>query len=498
MNFFNLGHKVVLRFDEWLDRCDRAISVRSIQIFGALLILIFFGLTGYLLDTAKFSPDSWSYYELAKTIFDEKFYIFNTWRSYFAEHYSAAFPLGYPVAVALVQKVIGTTPFAAVLLNIVLAALTWVIGIRLAIRIGASPFSALVLNTALVLSTPYLDEVFSGRSIPLAIIWDLLAFTAYQKKRPFVGGALLGFAAITRFDMLVVSLLSIVGVALLDKGARRDLGWWITGLLIGISPWVGYSLIHFGRFWVADNSWVALSALPAYVLDFPARSGTTLFDSPVLWLERIVSNLPGLIRGVGGAAIRFPPLIALLVLSVWAVPGIEKVRLRRMGLALLVMATSLAPYLLTGYFDVRYFSLLMIASSLVLVLLLTPTARSLMHALLAVALGLSVALGGIYLIKGCWHGYDMIQNNGYSQMNENLNDLYKCHFTQPERTLLFHNSFISSFQYGAITGMKTATFPSNFYRMSEAEKNIYYEYMEPFLIIDESFSLKRCAANDKK
>ncbi len=61
--------------------------------------------------------------------------------------------------------------------------------------------------------------------------------------------------------------------------------------------------------------------------------------------------------------------------------------MRRVGPALFVMAASLAPYLLTGYFDKRYFALLLISSSLASAVLFTPSARPLM---LTVALGSSL------------------------------------------------------------------------------------------------------------
>jgi hypothetical protein len=493
-----MAHNFLLRFDAWLERYSGPGSVRAILVLGCLLILVFYGLTGYLLDITRFSPDSWSYYELAGTVFEGEFYSFNTWRSYFTETHSASFPLAYPVAVAVVQQIVGSSPLAAVWLNIAIAALTWVIGIRVAIRLGVSAFAALVLNTALVLSTPYLSEVFAGRSIPLAILWVLRAFSAYQRGSPLLGGGLLGLAAVTRFDLLPVSLLFIAGVALFDKGARRDLGWWITGLLIGVSPWIAYSWIHFGRLWASDNSWVALSALPAYVLDFPARSSITAFDAPGLWLERVFSNGPHLVWGVGGAVIRFPPLVALLVLAIWAVRDVERARISRVALALLLMAPSIAPHALTGYFDVRYFSLLMVASSLALVLLFIPSARPLMHALLAVALGVSIAMGGRYLVEASWKSYGLIQEGNFDPMAEDLSSLYKCHLMQPERTLVFVGGTVSALRYGATTGMKAASKPSNYFRMTEAERKKYFEYMEPFLVIDESFNYKNCTPHDKQ
>jgi hypothetical protein len=58
---------VLLRFDAWLERYSGPNLLRAILISGFSLILVAYGLTGYLLDISRFSPDSWSYYELART-----------------------------------------------------------------------------------------------------------------------------------------------------------------------------------------------------------------------------------------------------------------------------------------------------------------------------------------------------------------------------------------------------------------------------------------------
>ncbi|MGF1643287.1 MAG: hypothetical protein ACFCUJ_06545, partial [Thiotrichales bacterium] len=73
----------------------------GLRVVVALTLLIALSVTGIKVGLTQYSPDSWSYYELSKTIFSGELYRFNTFRSYFSETYSAAFPLGYPVLIAL-------------------------------------------------------------------------------------------------------------------------------------------------------------------------------------------------------------------------------------------------------------------------------------------------------------------------------------------------------------------------------------------------------------
>ena len=117
--------------------------------------------------------------------------------------------------------------------------------------------------------------------------------------------------------------------------------------------------------------------------------------------------------------------------------------MRRVGPALFVMAASLAPYLLTGYFDKRYFALLLISSSLASAVLFTPSARPLM---LTVALGSSLLTGGLYLAGASWYSYNKIQEGNSDQGAAFLRALHECHLKQPQHTMIFpmSSNFLSA------------------------------------------------------
>jgi hypothetical protein len=292
-------------------------------------------------------------------------------------------------------------------------------------------------------------------------------------------------------------LLFIAGVALLDNDRRRQVGWWLLGLLLGMSPWITYSWLHFGRFWISDNSWVALSALPAFTRDFPARASMTVFDAPEIWFARVFGNFRGLFWALSRAVLSFSPLIALMLLTVWVAPRVQWAQKIRYGLALLIIGASLAPYALTGFFDQRYFVALLMAWSLTLALLCTASARPLMHGFLAVALCSSLLTGGRYLAGSSWSSYNKIQEGTFDQDVGFLNALHECHLQRPNHTLIFTNSTLRS-RYGATFRMKVAGIASNLEHMSVTEKQTYFTYMEPFLIIDDSFDPNECPNHDKQ
>lgn len=485
------------RLNELLTALDRAPVWRRVRIAGVLAILLALGAAAWLIETAWFSPDSWAYFELAKSVFGGDFYAFNTWRSYFSEHYSVSFPFGLPVAIALVQTVFGAQPMAAVWLNVAVAAASWALMLGIGRRLGLSGLAALALATAMLMWPPYLNEVLAGRAIPLSLLWMLLAISAYQREQHLVGGLMLGLAALTRFDFLVGALLFIVGIVLLDAGARRRIGWWVLGMLLGMAPWIGYSLSHFGRFWASDNSWVATSVAQAYVVDYPARATSTVFDDPTAWLARVFGNVPELLSALAESLLAFPVLVALVIAVAWCWRTLPTGRLRRVGLALLIVAASVAPYLLTGYFDPRYFLPLLLAWSLSLAVLLMPVEglepSRVPHLLLTAALLISLADGALYVAKASWYSYGLKAEGRFDRHAGYLAALRECHVRQPSTTLIFARPLTEqASRYGATTGMLAAFAPSNLDRMSAVERQAYFTYMEPYLYVDADFDPHAC------
>ncbi len=482
-------------FDRWLEARSTPLSVRVILASGSLSILLLFAMAAYALNISFFTPDSWAYYELAQTIFGGDFYVFNTWRSYVSDTHSVSFPFAYPVALAFLHQVFGASPLAAIWMNVFLVAVVWLLSAQQAIRMGVPALTAIVISTGLVLWPPYMTEVFAGRSIPLALLWIVLALTCYQGSRPLLGGVCLGLAALTRFDYLVVSILFVLGMTLLDPSQRRNAARWVAGLVIGASPWIAFSLLHFGRFWASDNSWVALSASPAFVTDYPASAVATAFDAPGQWLLRVFGNVPGLLGALYSSMSSFPPILGLLLLVPLAARHMILTRLAWSGLALVLAGASLAPYLLTGYFDQRYFSAFLLLSCYVVALSFSPDARPVMQAIMVVALLGSLLTGGADLGKAAWGNYQRIQAGEFDRNAWLLEAIQKCHILHPDSTLIFLSQPTFAARYGATTGMKAALLPENFARMSQEGKQAYLAYMQPYLVMDDSFQEKACNSN---
>lgn len=482
--------------DSFIDNLNTHLSSkRNILSLIFIFLVISLTITGFLSGVSRFSPDSWAYYELSKTVFENSFYNFNTYRSYYSEINSTSFPFGYPILLAIAQYIFGHSPFTAVIVNLIVAFSSWLITIRLLEKCRLSLFSSVAIATSLILFTPYLDEVFAGRSIPVAILLFTLCIYAFISNRFILCGSLLGLSALIRFDHLAYGLILQLLIYLLDFRKIKRSFMIGLGFILGILPWILYSQFYFGKFWVSDNSWVALSALPAFVVDYPASATITAFENPALWFDRIASNIFPLIISVVKSSLRFPLLPILLCLCLLFFHHIKKSGNHRiLILSFLSIGSSFGPFLLTGYFDSRYFALSFLVFSSLLVFFIETTYLDQLKIrtyryFLILSICFSTLLGSIYMAK---IGYAWIK--GYGSPDDEVDiimGLNRCHLSQPEVTFIFAYTRLAA-RYGATTGNRTAFLPSNFTRLSDVEKSKYFERMEPYFLIEDVFKADSC------
>ena len=448
-------------------------------------IIIFY--VGWIVDVSRFSPDSWSYYELSKTVFSDNFYKFNTVRSYFSNEYSTSFPFGFPVVLAFAQAVLGEYPMTAVIVNVCASLMTALVFYKICNQIRLERLMWIAVISSLLLYPGYLDEVFSGRSIPFAMMLFSGAIYANNAQRHVLTGVLLGASVLVRFDYLVFAILFQGAVFVLKSHQLKDQLKLLGGFILGLVPWIVYSLLHFGGFWVSDNSWVTISALPAFVLDYPAAPVISAYENPELWLSRVFSNIPVLLEVMVKSSFRFPLLVIFLSVLLLKKSFWRTVGRKRLTLAVFLLAASIAPYLLTGYFDSRYFALIFFLLSFAIIRIVYEidgfSVFGLnLFGLTFIVLILTFSFGGVRLARIWWSGVQ-----GEQRMliqDQEISSLIRYHNQSPESTLIFEGTLGISMaaKYGALTGMKTALPPSNLKRMNESERERYFSSMVPYLL----------------
>lgn len=460
----------------------------------AMLLLI---TAGCVAGVNEFSPDSWAYLELAKTIWSGRFYEFNTYRSYVSDVHSASFPFGYPLLLAVAQLIAGIDPRVAVALNVLAAAVSWWLIVRAGAWLKVSRLGASALASALILYPGYIDEVLSGRSIPVAILAFLGGMYCLLKARPFVGGLLLGASALVRFDFLIYGFLAVLGKTAFDRSGKKGHAAALFGFFIGLTPWVVYSCIFFKKIWMSDNSWVATSVAKAFVLDFPAKAVSTAVGEPVLWASRWLGNVPPLLSAIGGGLLNFPLLVAAFILFSLSFSRLEKKKKWMMLWIFLLGLASLAPYLLTGYFDQRYFALIFFFISAAFILISSDVLNGsggfalVFDRLMVIIIIFSLTVGSLCLFRLM---QSSIEKKAYQdKVAASIVDLFECHKKEPAITYIFKDEVMSlAARYGAETGFRAAFIPSNFARMTDGERFEYLNFMSPYKIFSSFEDMKEC------
>lgn len=485
--FLNPLNRAGLRLNDALER--RWAIASALAAFAVLLKI-----ASLQIGITRFSPDSWSYFELSKTIFGPAFYQFNTFRSYFSHEYSASFPLGYPTVLAIVSWVFGERPLAAVDVNIAAAVATGWVLLRICKTLQLPALAGFAIVLSVWLYPPYLEEIVSGRAMPAALLVFLGACYLQLRSKPLAAGLLLGLSVLFRFDFLVYALLYQAIFLVSHIKNYKAVAKMALGFAAGISPWVVYSLAHFGKPWISDNSWVAMSALPAFVVDYPAAPVVSALQNPMAWLHRVLGNVTPLLKAIGNAALWMPVLLLALLATArnWLRVTIKA----QVLLLVLVAAASTAPYLLTGYFDARYFSLVFLCLVVLFVVAMARAPRPRLfgmdlYGLALVAMVLTLPIGLFALAKTAYQAPEVSRK--LDNQTRQIAILKACQQKTPETIYIFIDD-VGGFapMYGGVSGMRTAFVASNYLRMTEAERQAFFDHLQPHLVIRSMEQIEKC------
>jgi hypothetical protein len=177
-------------------------------------------------------------------------------------------------------------------------------------------------------------------------------------------GFVAGLAVLNRFDAVLLPVPVALAVGWLTRSPSRG-AVALAASAVAVSPWAAYSLAHFGAIFATDNAGIAAALDPrAYVTDWWPTPQPSLTDDPVAWAGKVAGSL-GMLAYV--AAGLMASALGLVVAAFLAAPAALAVLCRKeqqrsetgpvvlAGFAVL-MALMLAPQVLTGYLEHRYFS----------------------------------------------------------------------------------------------------------------------------------------------
>lgn len=319
------------------------------------------------------TPDSWSYYELSQSVWRDFYHVATIRQFQVDSDYGLSFPPLYPILISLWNRGLDIGVAAGYCLNFFLAAGTLAVLISLGIRMTGSWVPGALLMMGLLLDPAYVEEIIAARSIPLSIFLGTLWVWVFFREKPSAGvrvvmcGMLAGLGALTRFDFTLVALL-------LGWPVMRSLPWprWKSGglyygtLFLCVSPWIVYSLSHFGVLWASDNMRTALLAIQSHAGDYfpPEALPPTVWTRPEAWLILLGTKTGAFAAQALQALKRQAVVVLALIFGLYGVYALARgkapvpdARTRSLLMMGLVFLASLIPVWLSGYGDLRYFTM---------------------------------------------------------------------------------------------------------------------------------------------
>ncbi|HEU0120898.1 MAG TPA: hypothetical protein VFQ91_10265 [Bryobacteraceae bacterium] len=345
----------------------RRVPARWLYWFTMFVGLASYG--GFLFHptTAGFGPDSWSYHDLAQTIFGD-FYRPAIVRSFSqADGYSRSFPPLWPVVLGLLDQVCAAGPRLAVAAAAA-AAMATILPLR-QLASACIPGAAVGRWAAagawlgLLWFPAYWAEVRAGGTIPLAILLLTAGMASAVRGHLAGAGLLWGAVCMTRFDAAPVCALFLASFAWRYRLRPVSAGCMFLLFGLAVSPWIYYSKLRYGVLWASDNTVVATASTQVFVQDLRAPSGT-LATEPARWLARVARNSMKLALAIVHA-FSSQPLFVLAIAALFAArsgPGLSFGGPLAWFLA--AALAGLAGCALTGYVDRRYFSFLTMIGAL--------------------------------------------------------------------------------------------------------------------------------------
>ena len=257
---------------------------------------------------------------------------------------------------------------SGILVDIYAMCFSIILVMRLSKKVTGTPYGGIIASFVLITSPYYLDEVGSGRAIPVSLVFILIMlgifysmFTADKTpvSRILVLGASAGLAVVTRFDNLPLAAFCFLALIFVSKKKIRDMILYVAGLVVSVSPWIVYSLVRFNKPWITDNSgtlFLVKSSIPTRV-NLPGEEVETLFSDPAAWFQSLFTSKVLILFGL--VICSFVGLVCILFCcyQIFVLVRNRKVSLSSSKMLLTVLLfyfLKTCMYVVVGYPEERY------------------------------------------------------------------------------------------------------------------------------------------------
>lgn len=478
-------------------------------VFFSYLTLVFFLVSIFLFTRFPFSPDSYSYFDISNHMFLD-FGRINTVRQYVVPtQLNISFPPLLPFFIAIINLVFNLGMLSGVILNLYVALITVILIDVFFRKLSIKPVYAVTISYLLIFNVYYLNELLAARAIPLNLLLFtiiLFLFTNIFSNTKLVSsilviGVLNGLMVLNRFDHIFTLFVINVYLLFLLLKIKKIKYYFVFTLSFAITifPWVAYSFINFGTFFISDNSSTLTLVYPIGPRRFQSGNfeNPDIFNSLLYWLKSLIFvRAPRILIGIFRLGFGSFPTVVFILISTMSIllSSIKKRNwyqlLKHPIIAVLVYTvfrTSL--FLLVGYEDSRYhLETLLLFSIMVVVFLNYHEKDSIDLRGLSQYLVLSSILftAGFYVQSNInlmsitslslLASRNLSENINLLSHEENEINRYFHEKSSENITILNLSQTVNSFRFGALTDFNILSTP----RISESDYEGFLEFPKRF------------------
>jgi hypothetical protein len=347
------------------------------QLFVGFALFSLFA--SFLCTDQGFSPDSFSLYDMSRSIFTDFGYV-STVRQYIHfSHYGISFPYLLPALINCFDLLTGFSMYSGSFINLFASIILISCLVKISKKLSASAIPGVIIALSLFSGKQYLEELMAGRAVPVALLFVLLALNAVidafgkakesaaRTKYVLLAGLFLGAGMVVRFDCMLAAGITglIMMIISIKKRSIKIVLFYALGLLIFTSPWIIYSLVRFHSPWISDNSGTALMVnvyIPQWFV-LPNEEVPNAFNHTDEWLIRLQNSFTSIMGGIFSEVMQARCILPLGI-AAWGIcfggkaPSSvsKKDTFMRwlLGSALIIYTLKTLAIIAVGYTDQRY------------------------------------------------------------------------------------------------------------------------------------------------
>lgn len=442
--------------------------------------------------------DSFAFYDISKSIFVENFEDFG--RVNLARHFqqnldnfrNSAFPLLFPFLMACFNKIFNAGIVAGTIINFFLVFLIYYLNLKISKKLTNSLICGIIVSFVLILNQSFCIELFTGFSIPLALIFYQIIIYIFlfnekiNTKLAVVIGIIAGLALNTRFDTQLPMLSIAILISLKNKkiSIKETLAFLVMMFLF-MFPWIIYSKIFFNVFYATDNSRAVLSSNTDALDFYSPIKVDTIFSKPFVWIKTYFTKKLPIILLVF--------YMNLIINTYFLIPVLFfKNNFKKVGqptynyiIISLIFLALLGTITMSGFFwETRYFLPIIWFISLIIIFYFPNNKKYLQIILILIII--TSTTSQLKEWCGYFKNYEIYKNHQQTYLNpERFSDIVNNVKEVENPIVMFLYTNVKNFRFfSVLTNIKSFTLSGSVYTNENLFRNFIEDYNFDYIYVD--------------